>query len=195
MRVGLYFGSFNPPHIGHTVVAESMLNAMKADEIWMVISPQNPFKDNKDLLDEHARLSLVKRALDGHPQIKPCTFEFDLPRPSYTIDTMRSMSEKHPEDEFFIIMGGDNILGIKGWKEYQELISSYEIAVYPRPGHELDATFLKDLGGRITLTDAPQLDLSSTAIREAINDDKPCRFMMRSAVWREVKRKGYYLKP
>ena len=192
MRVGLYFGSFNPPHIGHTVVAEYMLHEMEADEIWLVISPQNPFKEQSNLLDEESRLSLVKRALDGHEQIKPCTFEFDLPRPSYTIDTMREMSAKHPDEEFFLIMGSDNIIGIEGWKDYRELISSYEIAVYPRPGYEIEEGYLARLDGKISLTDAPQMNLSSTAIRKAIAEERPCRFMMRSAVWREVNRKGYF---
>ncbi len=193
MRVGLYFGSFNPPHIGHTVVAEYMLHFMKADEVWMVISPQNPFKQTDDLLEENARLRLVKRALDGHDQIKPCTFEFDLPRPSYTIDTMRAMTENHPDEEFFLIMGSDNVIGIEGWKEYRVLIDQFETAIYPRPGYELDEGYVERLGGRFIMTDALQLDLSSTAIRNAISSDEPCRFMMRAAVWREIERKGYYL--
>jgi len=192
MRIGLYFGSFNPPHVGHTIVAEHMLDTMAADEIWLVISPQSPFKQNSDLLEEGARLSLVKRALDGHPKIKACTFEFDLPKPSYTVDTMREMSAKHPEEQFFLIMGSDNIQGLRGWKEHQELVDKYEIAVYPRPGYELEPQLLLELGGRITLSEAPQIALSSTAIRKAIADEKDCSFMMRAAVWREVKRKAYF---
>lgn len=192
MRVGLYFGSFNPPHIGHTVVAEYMLQQMEADETWLVVSPQNPFKQSDHLLDEQIRYRLVKRALDGHPRIKPCNFEFDLPRPSYTIDTMRAMTAKHPDDEFFLIMGSDNLIGIEGWKECRELIERFEIAIYPRPGYELEDEFLTEIGGRITITDAPQLALSSTAIRNAIAEGAPCQFMMRAAVWREVERKGYF---
>lgn len=192
MRIGLYFGSFNPPHIGHTVIAEFMLHELQADEVWLVISPQNPFKGNDELLDETARLSLVKRALDGHERIKPCTFEFDLPRPSYTIDTMRAMTAKHPEDDFFLIMGSDNLIGIEGWKEYKQLIGQYDIAIYPRPGYDVDEDYLERLIGRFTLTDSPRFDISSTAIRDSIGKGKPCRFMMRAAVWREVERKGYY---
>ncbi|NNC83395.1 MAG: nicotinate-nicotinamide nucleotide adenylyltransferase, partial [Flavobacteriales bacterium] len=158
----------------------------------LVISPQNPFKQQDDLLDESKRLRLVKRALDGHSRIKPCTFEFDLPRPSYTIDTMREMTAKHPEEEFFLIMGSDNLIGIEGWKEYKVLITEHELAVYPRPGYALEEGYIERLGGRITLTDAPQMDLSSTGIRNAIAEQRPCRFMMRAAVWREVERKGYY---
>ncbi|NNC83128.1 MAG: nicotinate (nicotinamide) nucleotide adenylyltransferase, partial [Flavobacteriales bacterium] len=152
MRVGLYFGSFNPPHIGHTVIAEFMLQEMDADEVWLVISPQNPFKQQDDLLDESKRLSLVKRALDGHSRIMPCTFEFDLPRPSYTIDTMREMTAKHTKEEFFLVMGSDNLIGIEGWKEYKALITEHELAVYPRPGYALEEGYIERLGGRITLT-------------------------------------------
>ena len=192
MKVGLFFGSFNPPHIGHTAIAEFVLHSMKADEIWLVVSPQNPFKESTDLLAEADRFRLVKRALDGHESIKPCDFEFDLPRPSYTVDTMRSMREKHPEHEFFLIMGSDNILGIKGWKNHEELLSAHPIAVYPRPGYPIDAYFLNELPGDVVLTEAPSLDLSSTGIRTSIAEGVPCRFLMREAVWRAVEREGYY---
>lgn len=192
MKVGLFFGSFNPPHIGHTVVAEYMLHTMESDEIWLVVSPQNPFKKRTDLLPETDRYRLVKRALDGHEQIRPCDFEFDLQRPSYTVDTMKAMVTKHPEHEFFLIMGSDNIMRIKEWKDYEELLSAYPIAVYPRPGHAVNAYFINELPGDITITDAPSIEVSSTQIRTSIAGGMPCRFLMREAVWRAVEREGYY---
>ncbi|MCL4154277.1 UNVERIFIED_CONTAM: hypothetical protein GTU68_015727 [Idotea baltica] len=169
-----------------------MLYSREADEIWMVVSPQNPFKQSSDLLPEADRYRLVRRALDGHEQIKPCDFEFDLPKPSYTVDTMRAMREKHAEHDFFLIMGSDNILGIKGWKDYEELLTAHPIAVYPRPGYEVDTYFINRLPGEITRTDSPLLDISSTLIRTSITEGRPCRFLMREAVWRAVEREGYY---
>lgn len=192
MRVGLFFGSFNPPHIGHTAIAEFMLTAMQADEIWMVVSPQNPFKESKELLPEEDRFRLVKRAIDGDADLKPCNFEFDLPKPSYTVDTMRAMSVKHPDETFFIIMGSDNFQGIKGWKDYEELLSKYPIAVYPRPGYDVDQDFIDALPGEIVLTDAPSLDISSTEIRRRIKEGGRSRFLMRESVARAVERLGYY---
>ncbi len=192
MKIGLFFGSFNPPHIGHTAIAEYVLTAMEADEIWFVVSPQNPFKETSDLVPESDRFRLVKRALDGHKQIKPCDFEFDLPRPSYTVDTMKVMREKHPDHDFFLIMGSDNIMQIEGWKDYEDLLKAHPIAVYPRPGHEVNAYFINELPGDISITDAPLIEVSSTSIRTSIAQKKPCRFLMREAVWRAVERKGYY---
>ena len=192
MKVGLFFGSFNPPHFGHTAIAEHMLHSMEADEIWLVVSPQNPFKESSELLPEADRYRLVKRALDGHAQIKPCDFEFDLPRPSYTVDTMKAMREKYPEHDFFLIMGSDNIMRIEGWKDYEELLKAHPVAVYPRPGYEVNAYFINDLPGDISITDAPSLEISSTRIRTSIAEGVPCRFLMREAVWRAVERAGYY---
>lgn len=192
MKVGLFFGSFNPPHIGHTAIAEHMLHTMMADEIWMVVSPQNPFKEASELLPEADRYRLVKRALDGHEQIKPCDFEFDLPRPSYTVDTLVAMRGKHPEHEFFLIMGSDNIINIMEWKDYEKLLAAHPIAVYPRPGYPAEANFINALPGDISITDAPSLEISSTGIRTSIAEGKPCRFLMREAVWRAVERDGFY---
>jgi len=192
MKVGLFFGSFDPPHIGHTVIAEYMLEAMGASEIWMVISPQNPFKEESGLSHENIRMDLVKRALNGHPQIKPCGHEFSLPRPSYTIDTLRSLSKDHPEKEFFLIMGSDNLLDIKGWKEYEAILKDFPLAVYPRPGSLVNKEFLSSLKSDIQLIDAPQMDLGSTLIRTRIKDGKPYRMMLRESVWRAIEREGHY---
>jgi nicotinate-nucleotide adenylyltransferase len=192
MKVGLFFGSFDPPHVGHTIVAEFMLEAMKAEEIWMVISPQNPFKKEQDLSDEKLRFELVRKALNGHEKIKPCDHEFKLERPSYTIDTLKSLKKDHPEKEFFLIMGSDNLLGLEDWKEAQQLIENYEIAVYPRPGYEVSTELLERLKGRIHLVDAPILELSSTDIRARIRSGKVYRMKVKEAVWRSIERDGLY---
>jgi nicotinate-nucleotide adenylyltransferase len=192
MKVGLFFGSFDPPHVGHTIVAEFIIEAMEAEEIWMVISPQNPFKKEQDLSDEKQRFELVRKALNGHEKIKPCDHEFKLERPSYTIDTLKSLKKDHPEKEFFLIMGSDNLLGIKNWKDYQKILDGYEIAVYPRPGHEVSTELLERLKGRIQLVDAPVMELSSTDIRARIRSGKVYRMKVKEAVWRSIERDGLY---
>lgn len=192
MKVGLYFGSFDPPHVGHTIIAERVLEEMKADEVWMVISPQNPFKADQNLSHESMRLDLVRRALNGHERIKPCDHEFNLPRPSYTVDTLASLKKDHPDKDFFLIMGSDNLLGIKKWKEADSLIKEIEIAVYPRPGYDVKEDFIKSLKGRITCVNAPKLELSSTEIRTRIKTGKACRMMVKEAVWRAIERDSLY---
>jgi len=192
MKIGLFFGSFNPPHVGHTAIAEYMLHEMQADAIWMVVSPHNPFKESSDLLSESKRLELVETALQGDEQIVASDVEFDLPRPSYTIDTMQALANQYPEHDFFLIMGSDNILGITGWKAYRSLIDSYDIAVYPRPGYEVSAELLDELDGRIIMTKAPSLDISSTYIRKRIAAGESTRYFLRDRVWEMIVKEGLY---
>ena len=189
MRIGLFFGSFNPPHVGHTVIAEYALHAMDADEVWMVVSPQNPFKELRDLLPEEDRLELVQLAIQGFERIKASDVEFDMPRPSYTIDTIDRLKQAHPETEFFLILGSDNIPGLPGWKEYDRLLEECPIAVYPRKGHEF-----KESGdsGSIQSIDAPLIELSSTYIRDALSSEKPCQAMMRDSVYQHILDGGFY---
>lgn len=188
MRVGLFFGSFNPPHLGHTVVAEYALHAMKADEVWMVVTPQNPFKEKSDLLSEESRLELVRLATRGFERIKVSDVEFDMPRPSYTIDTIDKLKGAYPENDFFLILGSDNIQGLPGWKEYERLIDECTIAVYPRKGHDNVNDSIPD----IQILNAPLIELSSTFIREAFSSSKPCQAMMRSAVYERILEEGFY---
>ena len=192
MRIGLFFGSFNPPHIGHTVIASMMREAMKADEVWMVVSPQNPFKEQKDLLEENKRLDLVNLALDGLNRIRSSNVEFEMERPSYTIDTMRHLSKKHPEHDFFLIMGSDNILHIDKWKDYEELLSSYPIAVYPRKGYKVKKSFKATLPESVTFIKCPIIDLSSTEVRKRIQGEQEYAMFLRKLVAEEIGKQDYF---
>ncbi len=168
-RITLYFGSFNPIHRGHLAVAERVVESGVCDELWYIISPHNPHKISADLADENQRLLMARMAVaeSRHPQrLKVSDVEFSLPRPSYTIDTLDHLSREYPDMEFSILMGGDNAAKIESWKDWQRLISSYKIIVYPRRGDVVDERF-------VVLEDAPLLDVSSTAIREAVADGKP----------------------
>lgn len=168
-RITLYFGSFNPIHRGHIAVAERVIDNGLCDELWFIVSPHNPHKVSTDLAEESQRLLMARLAVaeSHHPQrLKVSDVEFSLPRPSYTIDTLDHLGKEYPETEFSILMGGDNAAKIESWKDWQRLINSYKIIVYPRRGDVVDERFE-------LLTDAPLLDLSSTQIREAVADHKP----------------------
>jgi nicotinate-nucleotide adenylyltransferase len=192
MRIGLFFGSFNPPHIGHTVIASFMREAMEADEVWMVVSPQNPFKTKAGLLDETKRIQLVDLALEGLSNIKSSSVEFSLERPSYTVDTMKHLTATHPEHDFFLIMGSDNILHIEKWKDYKHLLSTYDIAVYPREGYELSEALKDNLPDTVKFIDCPIVELSSTRVRKRIKEKKDYAMLLRKAVAERIEEEGYY---
>ena len=178
LRIALYFGSFNPIHRGHLAVAERVVESDLCDELWYIVSPHNPHKVSVDLADERQRLLMARMAVaeSRHPQkLKVSDVEFSLPRPSYTIDTLDYLSREYPEAEFSILMGGDNAAKIETWKEWQRLISSYKIIVYPRRGDVVDERFT-------LLSGVPLLDISSTAIREAVADNKPIDRLVTPAV-------------
>ncbi len=192
MRVGLFFGSFDPPHVGHMIIAEHMLSACEADEVWMVISPQNPFKTDVKLSSESTRLELMRKSLNGHERIKPCTKEFQLPTPSYTIETLKALLADHPEDEFVLIMGSDNLLGFMGWKDYEAILKGYRIFVYPRYNYEVTPDFMTSLDGDITLVEAPVMAISATEIRRKVQAGEDYRMLVRETVWRYINREGLY---
>lgn len=168
MRVGLFFGSFNPIHIGHLMLAQYMVNFADVDEVWLVVSPQNPFKQDVELADTQHRLNMARLAVGDNEKIKISEVELSLPKPSYTIDTLRALEKEYPESEFSIIMGADNLMGLNRWKEAETLLSRYRIIVYPRPGYEA-----KELeGAHIEIVDAPQVDISSTQLRRWIGEGR-----------------------
>src|SRR5690554_3498063 len=134
MKIGLFFGSFNPIHIGHQIIANQILQAANLDQVWLVVSPQNPLKKKSSLLNHYDRLHLVELATKDHAQIFPSDFEFNLPFPSYTIDTLTHLSEKYPQNDFYLIMGGDSLESLKKWKNYELILAHYKILVYKRPG-------------------------------------------------------------
>ena len=191
MRVGLFFGSFNPVHVGHLVIANYMVSFTDLDEVWLVVSPQNPLKEKSSLLGQNDRLHLVNLALDFHPKIKSSTIEFKLPQPSYTINTLAYLKEKHPQNQFCLIMGSDNLSSFSKWKNYEEILKNYELFIYPRPGYtgsEFDAH------PHVTFTKAPLMEVSSTFIRNAIKEKKDVRFYMHHKVWEYVDEMHFYKK-
>lgn len=165
---GLFFGSFNPIHNGHLQIARYLLNQKLCDEIWFIISPQNPFKQNSSLLDETQRLKITETALKNEPGMKACNVEFSLPRPSYTIDTLRYISQQYPHSSFALIIGEDNLRDFHLWRDYPSIYQHYKILVYPRPG--ITATPISY--PNITRVDAPLTSISSTEIRQRIQQGR-----------------------
>jgi nicotinate-nucleotide adenylyltransferase len=192
MKVGLFFGSFNPIHHGHLIIAQHFLNETDLKEIWLVVSPQNPFKPSQQLLNEYQRLHLVRLATEKTPQIKPVDIEFRLPRPSYTVDTLTYLKEKYPQHEFCIIMGSDSVQNLPNWKNASVIMDQYTIYAYNRPGFDIAHSPVKHL----ILSEAPLLMISSSYIRTQIQHGKSIRFLMPEEVMTEIEKSGYYrLKP
>jgi nicotinate-nucleotide adenylyltransferase len=191
MHIGLFFGSFNPIHIGHLALANYMASYTDMDQVWLVVSPQNPLKNKNQLLNQNERLNLVNLALDFHPTIKASNFEFDLPQPSYTINTLVRLKEKHPEHEFSLIMGQDNLVSLNKWKNYEEILKRHHIYVYPRPNCEASEF---DTHPHVHFTEAPLMEISSTFIRKAIKEKKDVRFFLHPKVWEEIDIMNFYKK-
>jgi len=191
MHIGLFFGSFNPVHIGHLALANYMFNFTDMQQVWLVVSPHNPLKNKNQLLNQNDRLHLVNLALDFHPNIKGSNFEFDLPQPSYTINTLVRLKEKYPEHQFSLIMGQDNLQSFNKWKNYEEILKRHHIYVYPRPNC---ATSEFDAHPNVHLTEAPLMDISSTFIRNSIKEKKDIRFFLHPKVWEEIDTMNFYRK-
>jgi len=191
MRVGLFFGSFNPIHIGHLVIANYMASFTSLEQVWLVVSPQNPHKEKSTLLSENDRLHLVNTALDFHNNIKASDIEFKLTQPSYTINTLAHLHEKFPQHEFCLIMGHDNLTNFHKWKNYEEILRKYKIFVYPRPGIT-ETPF--DKHPAVNFVNAPLMDISSTFIRKAIKEKKDVRFYLHQNVWQCIQESGFYNK-
>jgi len=174
-KTGLFFGSFNPIHAGHLIIASYMANFTDLNEVWLVISPQNPLKNKKGLGNMYDRLEMARLATEPSEQIKVSDIEFSLPKPSYTVDTLAYLHEKYPDREFVLIMGADNLVSFKKWKNYEVLLNNYKLYVYPRPG--ADTSEWKGHPS-VTLTETPQMEISSTFIRKAILDKKNIQFLV-----------------
>lgn len=190
MKVGLYFGSFNPIHHGHLLIASYMLQHAGLDQVWFVVSPQNPLKRSGALLNEYHRLHLVRLAVEGEKQLKASDIEFKLPKPSYTVDTLTYLEEKYPGEEFAVIMGSDSFQNLPKWKNYQWLLQHYPVYVYRRPGHEKLPEYPD--AKAIQIMDAPLLPISSTEIRARIKAGQSVRYQMPDAVLEEIEKSGYY---
>lgn len=188
MKIGLYFGSFNPVHIAHLIIANHLLNETDIQKIWFVLSPQNPFKEEKSLLNEYHRLHLVKTAIADDARMRASDIEFNLPKPSYTTSTLAYLKEKNPEQEFCIIMGSDSFQNLHKWKNYELIVKDYDVYVYRRPGFEINNA----INARLHIADAPLLQLSATEIRHYIKEGKSIRYMVPDVVREEIEKGGYY---
>ncbi len=188
-KTGLFFGSFNPIHVGHLVIAGYLSAFTDLDEVWLVVSPHNPLKNKSGLANKYDRLEMARLAVEGVENIKVSDIEFALPQPSYTVDTLAYLKEKYPGREFALIMGADNLVSLKKWKNYELLLRNYQIYVYPRPG-----TDVQDWAGHpaITITDTPQMDISSTFIRKAVKEGNSVRFFVPDKVLDFIESKGMY---
>ena len=189
MYIGLYFGSFNPVHHGHLIIAGFIATHTPLDQVWFVVSPQNPFKISHSLLNEYQRLHLVKTAIEEEPGLRASDIEFHLPKPSYTIDTLTYLEEKYPQHRFAIIMGSDSFQNLYKWKNADVLMSRYPIFVYKRAGFDVTAEQLPN----ITILNAPLLQISATQIREMVKQRKSIRYLVPDSVKEEIEKNGYYL--
>lgn len=192
MKIGLYFGSFNPVHHGHLIIASYLQQNTDLDQVWMVVSPQNPFKENHTLLNEYQRLALVRLAVEGEINIKAIDIEFRLPKPSYTIDTLTYLEEKYPQHEFAVIMGSDGLQNLDKWKSSEVLIKRYPIYVYERPGFQIDTKLNIN---KLIVSKAPMLEISASLLRRMIQAGKSIRYLVPDSVKEEIEANGYYKNP
>lgn len=189
MKIGLFFGSFNPVHYGHLIIAQALLNETDCKRVWMIISPQNPFKEKKTLLNEQTRLQLCELATNDYLDIQPNNIEFFLPRPSYTIDTLTHLAARYKTYQFALLMGADNLTHLHRWKNYEALVNHYPIYVYPRP----DAAPPPLVYPNVTQIPAPFLDISATRIREMVRAGRSIRFLTPEPVREYIETRRLFL--
>lgn len=192
-RTGLFFGSFNPVHIGHMVIANHFAEHSPLDEVWLVITPHNPHKEKAGLLEDYHRLELVRRACEPYPKLRPCDIEFKLPQPNYTVKTLAWLTEKYPEHAFSLIMGEDNLRTFHRWKNHEVIIENHDVYVYPRVGNaktKSDTPYTTH--PKVHRIDAPVMQLSATAIRKDIAEGKNTRPLFPDAIWRYVDEMNFY---
>jgi nicotinate-nucleotide adenylyltransferase len=193
MKIGLYFGTFNPIHVGHLIIANHMAEHADLDQIWMVVTPHNPLKKKSTLLDDYHRLQMVHLATEDFPRIKPSDIEFKLAQPNYTVNTLVHLQEKHPNYEFSLIMGEDNLKSFHKWKNYEVILAHHDIYVYPRISSEAENLELKN-HPKIHLIDAPVVEISSTFIRDNIKKGKNVQPLLPHKVWEYIDHNNFYKK-
>lgn len=191
-KTGLFFGSFNPIHVGHLIIANHLVEHTDLEEVWFVISPQSPFKSKSTLLAEHHRYALVNYALEENPNLWASNIEFGMPQPSYTAHTLTFLEEKYPMKEFALIMGEDNIINIDKWKNYKFILDNFPIYVYPRPG--VKKTEFQELPSVHLVKDVPMMDISSSFIRRCIKDGKDVSYLLTKRVYDYVMEMHFYKK-
>lgn len=199
-RTALFFGSFNPIHVGHLIIANTILQWTAApggkphevdavDEVWFVVSPQNPLKERSTLLADHHRLEMVRRAIDDNYRLRACDIEMHLPVPSYTVVTLAALAEKHPDHHFSLIMGSDNLATLPRWRNHQHILDHYRLMVYPRPGSEHPPLASHP---NVTLVDVPMMDISSSYIRAQIKAGHDVRYLLTDPVYQYLTEMHFY---
>ncbi len=191
MNVGLFFGSFNPIHTGHLIIAQTVLDAAHLKEVWFIVSPQNPFKKAGNLAHEFDRLRMVELAIEDNWQFRASDIEFHMPRPSYTADTLAWLSDRHPEHKFRVIMGADNLRNFSNWKNHEVILEQYGLVVYPRPGYDLSVI---QEHPKVQRMEAPLMDISATHIRNLVTQDIRPRYLLAEPVIDYIFAKGLYRK-
>jgi nicotinate-nucleotide adenylyltransferase len=189
VKIGLFFGSFNPIHTGHLIIANLMAEATDLKKVWFVVSPQNPLKPAKGLLHEFDRYDMVRAAIHDNYKLEACDVEFHLPKPSYTIHTLVHLREKHPDKAFRLIVGGDNLENFKHWKNHRIILDDFGLYVYPRPGAQPSDLFQHP---HVKIVDAPMLDISATFIRNCIRNNRSIRYLVPDGVEQLIQSRGYY---
>lgn len=189
MKTGLFFGSFNPIHVGHLILANAMIQSGEVEEVWFVVSPQNPFKKRNTLLHEFDRLDMVNAAIGDNFQFRASDIEFRMPKPSYTVDTLVYLQEKHPRHSFKVIVGEDNLAGFKKWKNHNIILEEYGLLVYPRP-HSKPSDLNEHKN--VKIINAPMVDISATYIRNGIKGNKDIRYLVPEGVRNLIQSKGFY---
>jgi nicotinate-nucleotide adenylyltransferase len=190
MTIGLFFGSFNPIHSGHLIIAQVMLQQARLDKVWFVVSPQNPFKRNQNLLHEFDRLDLVRAAIDDNPAFEATDVEFAMPRPSYTIDTLTYLTQRHPSYRFQLIIGQDNLPSFPKWKNYKQILDQYGLLVYPRPNATPSELSYHP---QVRQMEAPMMDISATFIRKSVQKGHSVRYLVPDPVNEIIESRKYFL--
>ena len=188
MKIGLFFGSFNPMHIGHKVIASYLAEFSELEQVWFVVSPQNPLKQKQSLLDQYHRLMIIRMELEDNPKLEVSDIEFGMPQPSYSIDTLVRLKEEHPENEYALIMGADNLQNFHKWKNYEQILADYSVYVYPRPGIEISG---KHENIHI-VKGVPQMEISASFIRKSIKEGKDISYLMPEKAWKYTDEMNFY---
>lgn len=191
MKIGLFFGSYNPIHVGHLIIANHMVEYSDLEEVWMVVTPHNPFKKKNTLLDDHHRYQLVLRATEDYSKLRPSNIEFNLPQPNYTINTLLHLEEKYPEHHFNLIMGMDNLFSFPKWKNHDKILESHDLYVYPRISEKEGLPELIN-HQKVHIVEAPIVEISSTFIRKAIKEKKNFRTLMPHKAWVYLDEMNFY---
>ena len=190
MKIGLFFGSFNPIHVGHKIIASYIAEFSDLEKVLFVVSPQNPLKQKKTLLDQNHRLQIIKAEVEDNPKLDVSDVEFSMPQPSYTIDTLVRLKEDNPEYEYALIMGADNLQNFHKWKNFQQILEDYSIYVYPRHGYEVEGSH-----SNIHLIEGvPQMEISASFIRNSIQQDKDVSYLMPEKAWKYIDEMNFYKK-